>query len=258
MSERKLPATNRHDALKRLKDGRNAEVALELYHEGKLKFSDLTDKEKQMYERQVWLMAKIKANGKVRFDRDNILEAHCNRFDISIATANRDLKFVNDQKRKLMDAELEFHKFYLLQKAYDAIEIAESAGQDIEYYGDDEDEEDTEPRTRAAKGSDKVAAASGMTKGILAALKALGIDGKENGKGIVDASKIEQHINILIADPRTSIILTELVKNNISVLKHNMSLNEILRLEQEQLKNNPKIEPSEYEDIGSDATEDGD
>jgi hypothetical protein len=251
----KLPTTNRHEALKKLKDGRNSEVALELYLDGKLKFADLTDKEKEIYDRHIWLMSKVKEYGKRRFDRDELFQSYQNIWGKEIATFNRDLRFVNNEKRKLLDAEKEFHKFYLLQKAFDAIEIAESAAKEIEI---DENEEDDEglPLQRI-KAGDKVNAASGMTKGILAALKVLGIDGKD-GNGHIDASKIEQHINILIADPRTSIILTEMVKNNISVMKHNMSLEEILRLEAEQLKNNPKIEKVDYEDIGSSDTEDGD
>lgn len=232
--ESKLPVTPRHEALKKLKESRNAEQTIELYLEGTIDFDDLTDKEKEMYERQIWLMAQIKAGGKERFDRDTFLERHTKRFDISMATANRDLRFVNNQRKRLMDAELEFHKYYLLQKAFDAIELAE-------------DEE--------LKGM----AASSMARGIIAAAKILGIDksGQKDG-GEMDNTKIEQHINIKVADARTNLILTELVDKNISVLKHSTDLKEILRLEQVALEKSQKLDPTDYETIREGTSETGD
>jgi hypothetical protein len=230
--ENKLPLTDRHLALKRLKESRNAEFSIELYLDGKLNFDDLTDDEQLIYERVVWLTSRIKQNGKARFDRDPVIEDHCRRWEISEATANRDLKIVNIQRRKLTEAELELHKWYLYQKACDAIEKAEK--DDMHGQG-----------------------ARGMASGIKEALRALGIDGRGK-EGTVDYSKIEQHINILIADEMTQKIFIELIKNKVSVLKHNTTLDEILALEEAAKAKVSKITPIEYETLGSESTAGGD
>jgi hypothetical protein len=135
---------------------------------------------------------------------------------------------VNMRMAKLHDAELELDRYFLYQKAKKAIKLAEK-------------EKD----------------GSKMAKAIAVAKDVRGIDRKGEG-GTIHADKIEQHINIMIADDRTSLVLDALLQKNISVLEYETTLEEILRIEEENLKKSQSIEKADYEEIGHRTGEGGD
>jgi hypothetical protein len=202
----KLQKTNRQTALLALKENRNAEHALESYWRGDLEKSDLTDKELRMLRRYQWLMSHLNDLKGVKYDRGKVIEAHMKFNNVEIATANRDLALVSKHRQRLMQADVVFIESYLIEEIYEAISYAKTG-------------------ERPEQGAAAVARLAAAAEKILSKYQDTG--------GGFDASKMEQHINILIADPLTNHILKEMIAQNVSVNKHNMNLDEILALEKQ-------------------------
>jgi hypothetical protein len=136
-----------------------------------------------------------------------------------LATAKRDLSIVSELEKALREAVLELERGQLYEAAWRAIDLAEQNGE-----------------------------TASMASNIRVAKDLLGLD-KESGNSLIAPDKIEQHINIIIADHRTTRIMEEMVRNNMSVNKWSMSLEEILAEEAEP-------QETEYEVIESREGED--
>ena len=217
---KKLPATNRF--VEQLVKQRKPENAIGMYLDGHLDYIELQEDEKKMYERYVRLTACI-LERKGKFDRDEVLSNHIKTFTVSIATAQRDLGFVNNRMGMLMEAELELHKLALYNKAWKGIEIAEK---------------NEEPK--------------GMAINIKEARELMGIG--KNGSNSVPAEKIEQHVNVFVNDDITKDVLLKILQKNISVHEYNMTLEEILAKEKEL----QKTIDIPHEEIGSEPDHEGD
>jgi hypothetical protein len=110
---------------------------------------------------------------------------------------------VSELEKALREAVLELERGQLYEAAWRAIDLAEKNGE-----------------------------TASMASNIRVAKDLLGID-KEAGNSLIAPDKIEQHINIIIADHRTTRIMEEMVRNNMSVNKWSMSLEDILAEEAE-------------------------
>jgi hypothetical protein len=212
----KLPATSK--AQRGLLMMRDSQSAVENYLDGLLDYEELNETEQGMYKRYLALTSKI-IDAKGNFKRKVLRDEHIALFNISEATFNRDMAMVNKRLGKLHDAELELDRFFLYEKAKKAIKLAEK-------------EKD----------------GSKMAKAIAVAKDVRGIDKKGEG-GTIQADKIEQHINIMIADDMTRGVLDKLLQKNVSVLEYETTLEEILRIEEENLKKSQQIEKADYEEI---------
>lgn len=219
-SPKKLPATNRY--IEALVKQRKPENAIAQYLDGHLDYDELHTDEQHMYNRYQRLTACILDN-KGRFDRDSVLKDHMRTFDVSIATAQRDLAFVNNRMALINEAELELHKMALYNKAWKGIKIAE---------------DNDDPK--------------GMAINIKEARELLGI-GKE-GKSTGPGDQIEQHVNVFIADVTTKDVLLKILEKNISVHEYNMTLEDILQKE----KDLQKTIDIPHEEIRSDPHHEGD
>lgn len=215
---KKLPATNKYTEA--LIKQRKPENAISSFLNGHLDISDLHKDEREMYDRYVRLTASV-LERKGKFDRTEVLTDHMLTFNIGIATAQRDLAFVNSRMTMLMDAEMELHKLALYNKAWEGIRIAE---------------ENEDPK--------------GIAANIKEARELLGI-GKE---GKASSEKIEQHVNIIIADDTTKDVMLKILEKNISVHEYNMTLDEILAKEQEL----QKTIDIPHEDLGNHTDNQGD
>ncbi len=217
---KKLPATNRY--IEALVKQRKPENAIAHYLDGHLDYDELHTDEQQMYNRYQRLTACILDN-KSRFDRDSVLKDHMRTFDVSIATAQRDLAFVNNRMALINEAELELHKMALYNKAWKGIKIAE---------------DNDDPK--------------GIAINIKEARELLGI-GKAGG-GRTPSEKIEQHVNVFIADASTKDVMLKILEKNISVHEYNMTLEDILQKE----KDHQKTIDIPHEEIRSDPHHEGD
>lgn len=207
----KLPKT---DTVELLKNSRDAENSIKAVLKGRMDLGDLTKKETEIFERIIHLRANIKSlSKKGRYKTHDLLEIHMRAHNISIATAKRDLAIVSDFERDLREACLELERAQLYEAAWEGIKIA-----------------------TAKKDAGGIASNSRVAKEIL------GLD--LVGTGLISPEKIEQHINIIIADKRTNAILEAMLKNSMSVQKYNMSLEEILA---EESAETPK--DIDYEDV---------
>ncbi len=215
---KKLPATNKH--AEALIKQRKPENAISSFLNGHLDISDLHKDEKEMYDRYVRLTASV-LERKGKFDRTEVLTDHMLTFNIGIATAQRDLAFVNSRMSMLMDAEMELHKMALYNKAWKGIRVAEK---------------NKDPK--------------GMAVNIKEARELLGI-GKEGKAG---TEKIEQHVNIILTDDTTKEVMLKILEKNISVHEYNMTLDEILAKEQEL----QKTIDIPHEDLGNEPDNEGD
>lgn len=218
MSKEKLPSTN---VINILKNNRNAESCIKAVFYGKMELKELTPKEIEIYDRVIHLKALIKqmkdeTGG--RYKSYELVETHMSIHGISLATAKRDLSIVSDIEKVLREAVLELERGQLYEAAWRAIDLAEKNGE-----------------------------TAAMASNIRVAKDLLGLD-KEGGNSLIAPDKIEQHINIIIADHRTNRIMEEMVKNNMSVNKWSMSLDEILA---EEAKEVEPQEETEYEIIES-------
>lgn len=193
--------TPRHAALLALKDSRNWETALNSFLDGKLEMHDLTNKEREIYDRFLWMWARIK-DMKGRFQRDDLVEDFAHKYGQSESTANRLIAFVNQRRRLLNDAESELGKFQLYNVLWEALEDARL---------NDEHE-------LVEKLSGRIDRLMGYSKE------------KTNE---IDPKKLEQHINILIADDRTLKVLESLRNQNID--DYNPSFEEIMNIEHEDI-----------------------
>jgi hypothetical protein len=212
----KLPPTSK--AQRGLLMMRDPQSAVENYLDGLMDWEELSETEQGIYNRYLALTSKI-IESKGNFKRKNLRAEHMQIFAVSEATFNRDMAMVNKRLGKLHDAELELDRFYLWNKAKKAIKLAEKDGD-------------------GAK----------MAKAIDVAKNVRGIDKKGDG-AVIHADKIEQHINIMIADDRTNLVLDKLLQKNVSVLEYDTTLEEILRIEEENLKKSQQIEKADYEEI---------
>lgn len=208
----KLPKT---DLILALRDTRDAEQTVRLAFSGSFDRSDFTPKELEIYNRVLSLKV-IVNRSEGRLKRYEILQTHCDNYQISTATAGRDWKIVSKIEGEFRQAELELERAQLYKMAWKSIEIAEI-------------ENDSKALSTAIKVAKEV----------------IGIDAL-GGNTTIMTEKIEQHINIIVSDSRTERILTEMVKNDVSTMKWNMSLDDILKEEA-----TPKIEDIEHEEIGA-------
>ncbi len=209
----KLPRT---DLMNALRDGRDGEMTIKQHFLGNFDREEFTDKERDMYNRVVSLRATVsRITG--RLERNKILDTHCETFGISLATASRDWRMLNKIEGEFRNAELELERAQLYKIAWNNIELAE-----------------------AAKDSRAISTALKVAKEII------GLD-TEGGKSLVSPDKIEQHINIIVSSSNTEKILAEMVKNDMSVNKWNMTLDDILREE-----STPRTIDIEHEEIESD------
>lgn len=228
MTKKLLTPEQRTNGLLQLKQSRNAENALDLYFSGQIFWEDLTDDEKIMYDRYVYMMAKIKSNSAEKFDSSAIIQEHCRRWGISEATARRDLRYCNNRRRELRAAEIEFHTDFLYEQTLAAIELAKA---------------DAFP----------AAAASAIAKNVAIAMKLLGIDSKGSGDTTFDYSRIEQHVNIIVGDEMSEKILKEMFEQNVGVFKHTKSLEEILAIEKDSIEKLKSIEKATIDKEANDA-----
>lgn len=183
---------------------RQPENALSAYLDGHLDYDELHSDEQEMYNRYMRLTAVI-LDRKGRFNRKEVLSDHEKTFGISPATAQRDLSFVNKRMALLLEAEMELHKLALYNEAWEGIRIAKQ--------NDD---------------------AKGVALNVKAAKEILGIGHESQNAAI--SEKIEQHINVFIADDTTKDVMLKILEKNISVHEYNMTLEEILEKEQELQK----------------------
>jgi hypothetical protein len=203
MSKERLPSTNVVDILK---NNRNAENSIKAVFYGRMELKELTPKEVEIYDRVIHLKALIKdmqAETGGRYKSSELVENHMSIHGISLATAKRDLSIVSELEKALREAVLELERGQLYEAAWRAIDLAEKNGE-----------------------------TASMASNIRVAKDLLGID-KEAGNSLIAPDKIEQHINIIIADHRTTRIMEEMVRNNMSVNKWSMSLEDILAEEAE-------------------------
>ena len=203
MSKDRLPSTNVVDILK---NNRNAENSIKSVFYGRMELKELTPKEVEIYDRVIHLKAIIKnmqAETGGRYKSSELVETHMSIHGISLATAKRDLSIVSELEKALREAVLELERGQLYEAAWRAINLSEANGE-----------------------------TAAMASNIRVAKDLLGLD-KEAGNSLIAPDKIEQHINIIIADHRTTRIMEEMVRNNMSVNKWSMSLEEILAEEAE-------------------------
>lgn len=211
----KLPKT---DLMAALRDTRDAEATVRLAFSGAFDRADLTTKELEIYNRVIALKV-IVNRSEGRLKRNELLQEHCNTHGISLATAGRDWKIVSKIEGEFRQAELELERAQLYKMAWKAIEFAEN-------------DEDSKALASAVKVAKEV----------------IGIDAT-GGNTTIMTEKIEQHINIIVSDSRTERILEEMVKNDVSTMKWNMSLEDILKEEA-----TPKIIDIEHEELGTEGT----
>lgn len=196
--------TNRHSALLALRESRDWETALTSFLDGKLELSDLTNKEKEIYDKFLWMWARIK-DMKGKFMRDELVEDFCHKYGQSESTANRIIAFINKRRQLLNDAESELGKYQLYSVLWDELEEARGTGQ-----------------------GELVEKLSGRID------RLMGYSKEKTSE--IDPKKLEQHINILIADDNTLKVLEAMRKQNID--DYNPSYEDIM-----------KMQNAEYEDI---------
>lgn len=218
--------TDRHAALRSLRESRTWETALGSFLDGKIERDDLTDTEQDIYERFLWVWSMIKQQTG-RFDRDTIVEQYQTKYGHSISTANRLIAFVNIRRRMLNEAESELQKYQLYNVLWDSLEKAKEPGT-------------AEDGSYIPENGDLVAKLGATID------KLMGY-GREKTEQI-DPKKMEQHINILVADSGTTEVLIALRDQNID--KYNPSLEEIIAAQQ-------NIEHGEYEEIEDRSAERG-
>lgn len=189
--------TQRHKALMSLKNSRDWETALTSFLDGKIEKTDLTDKEVEMYEKFLWIWSVIKAI-RGRFKRDDIVEQYQIKYGQSESTANRLIAFVNTRRKLLNDAEAELGKYQLYGVLWESLEQAQY-------------DQEHETVARLSATIDKLMGYS-----------------KEKTENI-DPKKLEQHINILIADDKTLKVLEAMRKQNID--EYNPSYEEIMKMQ---------------------------
>jgi hypothetical protein len=209
---KKLPVTNKY--IQKLTEERKPENGIEQYLEGHVEYSDLSDKELDMYNRYLRLTSQVLAR-RGKFDRDGVLTDHAKTFQCSPATSERDLSFVIKRMSLIQFADMELHKYSLYQALWDGIYMAKNAGD-----------------------------AKALAACVKEARTLIGI-GKEEGNGI-SSDKIEQHINIFTTDETTQVVMKKLLEKNVSMTEYNESIDVILAKEKE---NAQKIIDITHEEI---------
>jgi hypothetical protein len=215
MTKDRLPKT---DLIAALRDTRDAEKTVRMAFSGSFDKADLTEKENEIYNRVVALKV-IVNNSNGRLKRNELLEEHCRIHRISTATAGRDWKIVATIEGEFRTAELELERAQLYKMAWESIDLAKN-----------------QKDSRA------------LTAAIKVAKDVIGVDAIGSGSAAM-VEKIEQHINIIVSDSKTERILEEMVRNDMSVMQWNMSLEDILKEEA-----TPKFLDIEHEEIGIDPT----
>lgn len=180
---------------------RPPENAIERYLNGSIEYQDMSKDEKLMYERYLSLSHLINSQ-RGRFDRIEIRKQHMREYtNISSSTADRDIAFVNKRIAAMMQEDNPLHQYRLNNILWDALRNAEKE-----------------------KDYKAIASLSKTIKDVL------GINEKTD-TNLID--KLEQHVNIIVNDPLTNIILKKIVENGISTMEYNMPLDEILEREAE-------------------------
>lgn len=191
------------DIIQAIKANRNVYDTVERCFDCDLDYEELTNEEKRVYDRVVWLNSKC--GGRGRFDRAEVCAWHTEKHSISLATFNRDLALVNRQKGKWREAESELRLSRLLETAWYAVELAEEAG-------------DAETIAKVTKTAWEI---EGMkTRG----------NGKDAATGVA-SEKTQQHFNILVMSERSEGIL-ETILANTSIVKHSTPILEIIAYEE--------------------------